>query len=293
MKSRFTLVKTFILLFLMNVINAQAQTTQYGRVVELNSKGKSVSGVTVEVPSSPDCQPASSGAEGIFRLVFSEHQPGDVIRGLRIKKYGYEVVNHHVLHEGWTLTEKDTLRIVLAPEGTVSEARNRYYQYLEEAYLTHYESTTSMLRNQYAQQMISEQEFNTRMEQAASSLNTSFQNIDMYADQLARINQDDPDMDIDAVLNTFVNFPAMSMTNADESVALSESADFDFLFKGLNFIEACVFFGDFYSDLEMKENAVNYYTLALQMCQTLDGYEGASFTDQIKQLRSIIDKINK
>lgn len=289
----FTHAKALTLFFLLIALNAFAQTTQYGRVVEQNSNGRSVAGVMVEVPSSPDCQPTSSGANGFFRLVFSEHQPGDVIHGIRIKKYGYEVVNHHVMHEGWTLTEKDTLRIVLAPEGTVSEARRRYYQYLEEAYLTRYDSIASFLHSRYAQQLMTEQEFNTRMEQAVSELNLSFQNLDMYADQLARMNQDDLDMDIDVMLNTFVDFPAMPKNYSENTVALSRSTDFDFLYKGLNFIEACVFFGDFYMELDMKEDALNYYTLALKMCETLDGYEGASFTNQIRQLRSIIAKIDK
>ncbi len=283
----------FFLLFFVLISNQVlfAQTTQYGRVVEMNTKGKTVPGVSVTVPSAHDSQPASSDVNGLFRLVFSDHHPGDVIRGLRINKYGYEVVNHHILHEGWTLTEKDTLKIVLAPEGTVQEARSRYYKYLEEAFLSRYDSTTSILNEQYAQQVITKENYNALIEKAADDLDLAFQNIDMYADQLARIDQDD--LDIDLMLNTLVNYPAMPMSISDASVAIVMTDDFDFLFKGMDFIEVCAFFGDFYLSLEMNEEALHYYSLALQMCETLDGYEGASFTDQIKQLQSIIAKINK
>ena len=288
---RVLFINLLLVLFINNGLFAQ--TTQYGRVVEMNSNGKRIAGVSVTVSSATDCQPAASDANGVFRLVFSEHQPGDVIHGLRIKKYGYEVVNHHIVHEGWTLTEKDTLKIVMAPEGTVAEARNKYYNYLEEAYLSQYDSTVSMLNEQYAQQLISEEQFNSGMAEAADKLRLSFQNIEMYADQLARLNHDDLDVNYEEILNTFVEFPIMSANDQQEGVAAADVFEFDFLFKGLSFVEACVFFGDYYKDLSVKEEAVGYYTLALRMYEVLNGYEGADFNDQIKQLQSIITKLTE
>lgn len=83
------------------------------------------------------------------------------------------------------------------------------------------------------------------------------------------------------------------MENSDSLFVTDHAEDFDFLFKGLDFVEACVFFGDFYQNLGMMDLALNYYTQGLRMCETLNGYDGASFTDQIKQLQSIIDKIKK
>lgn len=285
---------TIVLLFVFIINDLCAQTIQYGRVVEINSKGKTIPGVSVAVPTTHDSQPTATDANGVFRLVFSEHKPGDVVRGLRIQKDGYEVVNHHIVHEGWTLTEKDTLKVVLAPQGSIEEARSRYYHYLEESYLNRFDSTSDKLHELYAQQLISEQEFNELMEKALADLNLAFQSIDFYADQLARLNQDDMgDIDFDAMLATFVDLPCIPMKDSGVSVTLMEVDDFEFFFKGLNFIESSIFFGDFYLDLDMKEEAVGYYTLALQMCEILDGYEGTSFTDQIKTLKSVIAKINK
>ncbi len=292
MRRSFTLTLTLVLLFLLN--GMKAQTVQYGRVVEINSKGKSLSNVSINIPSAPDCQPTASNSDGVFRLVFNEHRVGDVIHGIHIDKYGYELVNHHIVHEGWTLTEKDTLRIVMAPKGSINEARTRYYNYLEEAYLSRFDSTTNLLQEQLAQQQISEQEYQAFMGKAVADLETAFQHIDDYADQLARFNQDDSNLPIDVVLNAFIDLSAIPASNPDVSVAnVSYSDEFDFLFKGMDFIEICNFFGNFYLDLERKDIALSYYQLALQMCETLDGYQGTSFTSQIEQLHSTINKINK
>ena len=67
---------------------ASAQMVQYGKVVEMNSKGKTLSGVSVTVPSAHDCHPTSSDAFGVFRLSFGEHQTGDVVHGLKAKTAG-------------------------------------------------------------------------------------------------------------------------------------------------------------------------------------------------------------
>ena len=294
MRSLFPHSVTLVLLFLLIGINAIAQTVQYGRVVEINSKGKTLSNVAINIPSVPDCQPTASDNEGLFRLVFNEHRVGDVIHGIHIDKYGYELVNHHIVHEGWTLTEKDTLRIVMAPKGTINEARSRYYSYLEEAYLSSYDSTTKHLREQFAQQLISEQEYNSLMGKAAHDLDVAFQHIDDYADMLARFNQDDSKMTVEEMLNIFVDFTSIPESNFDLSVAKTGySEEFDFFFKGIDFIDISSYFGDYYLDMGMGDEALRYYSLALQMCETLNGYEGANFTDQIKKLRSVINRINK
>lgn len=168
-----------------------AQMVQYGRVVEMNSGGKALSGVAITIPSAHDCQPTSSDAYGVFRLSFGEHKVGDVVLGLNAKKYGYELVNHHVAREGYTLTDKDSLRIVMAPIGKIAEARTRYYALLESASIRRYDSTMSFLNHQYAQQMITEPELKYWKSQAEAELKTAYLRMDEYADMMARINQDD------------------------------------------------------------------------------------------------------
>ena len=168
-----------------------AQMVQYGRVVEMNSGGKALSGVSITIPSAHDCQPTSSDINGMFRLSFGEHKVGDVVLGLNARKYGYEVVNHHLLREGYTLTDKDSLRVVMAPVGKITEARMHYYALLEAASVSRYDSTMSFLNQQFAQKHITEPELEYWKSQAELELKTAYQNMDDYADRLARINRDD------------------------------------------------------------------------------------------------------
>lgn len=168
-----------------------AQMVQYGRVVEMNSGGKALSGVSITIPSAHDCQPTSSDVNGMFRLSFGEHKVGDVVLGLNARKYGYEVVNHHLLREGYTLTDKDSLRVVMAPVGKIAEARTHYYALLEAASVSRYDSTMSFLHQQFAQKHITEPELDYWKSQAEQELKTAYQRMDDYADRLARVNRDD------------------------------------------------------------------------------------------------------
>ena len=170
-----------------------AQTVQYGKVVELNSKGKTLSGVAITVQSAHDCQPTSSDAHGLFRLSFAEHQTGDVVHGLRAKKYGYEVVNIHVTRDGWTLTDRDTLRIVMAPSTKINEARMRYYDLLETACVSRYDATMHVLDENYANHSISLPEYQYWKLEAENELQRAYQTIDDYAYAFARVNEDDTD----------------------------------------------------------------------------------------------------
>lgn len=170
-----------------------AQTVQYGKVVELNSKGKTLSGVAITVQSAHDCQPTSSDAHGLFRLSFAEHQTGDVVHGLRAKKYGYEVVNIHVTRDGWTLTDRDTLRIVMAPSTKINEARMRYYDLLETACVSRYDATIRVLDENYANHSISLPEYQYWRLEAENELQRAYQTMDDYAYAFARVNEDDTD----------------------------------------------------------------------------------------------------
>lgn len=171
-----------------------AQMVQFGRVVEMNSGGKALPGVSITIPSAHDCQPTASDIRGVFRLSFGEHKVGDVVYGLNAKKYGYEVVNHHLLREGYTLTDKDSLRVVMAPVGKITEARTRYYALLEAASIRRYDSTMSFLNQHYAQQIITEPELNYWKAQAELELKNAYQCMDDYADRLACVNRDDLDV---------------------------------------------------------------------------------------------------
>ena len=170
-----------------------AQMVQYGYVVEMNSGGRPIQNVAVAVPMAHDCPPTASDANGAFRLSFSEHKVGDVVVGLSARKNGYEVVNKHIVRDGYTLTDRDTLRIVMAPTDKLKEAREQYYGFLETAFLHRYDSTMGFLNEQYAQQIITKPELDYWQSLAEAELRSAYQSIDDYADRLACINADDLD----------------------------------------------------------------------------------------------------
>ncbi|MCR4848993.1 MAG: hypothetical protein K5920_09120 [Bacteroidales bacterium] len=167
-----------------------AQVTQYGRVVEMNTGGRSLPEVTITIPSVHDCQPTCSDSRGRFRVCFAEHQQGDVIHGVRAKKCGYEVVNIHVLRD-WTLTTKDTLRIIMAPEGKVKEAKARYYDLVEHAVVARYDSTMAFLKSQHEQRQLSEAELAFWKDEAEYELENAYRRLDAWADCMARVCDDD------------------------------------------------------------------------------------------------------
>ncbi len=206
----FLLYGLLLLAFLVNG-KASAQMVQYGKVLEMNSKGKTLSGVSVTVPSAHDCHPTSSDAFGVFRMSFGEHQTGDVIHGLKARKYGYEVVNIHVTRDGWTLTDRDTLRIVMAPTAKINEARMRYYDLLETACISRHDATMRILDEHYANHSISLPEYQYWKLEAENELQRAYQSMVDYAYAFARVNEDDRD---DATVELVSKLKANDMEGA-------------------------------------------------------------------------------
>lgn len=215
---------TLLLLLTLPCGMLQAQIVQYGRVIEMNTGGRALSGVSLTIPSAHDCQPTASDVNGNFRLSFGEHKMGDVIVGLNAKKFGYEVVNHHITRDGYTLTDKDSLRIVMAPVGKIAEARARYYDLLETACVTHYGSTRDYLNQQYADNIITRLELNYWMEEAKKELQSAYLHLDDYADRLARLNDIDPDAEAqvlyDQLLSGQTDAVMASVSSDDETTVL-------------------------------------------------------------------------
>ena len=178
---------------------ASAQIVQYGRVVEMNTGGKALPGVGLTIPSAHDCQPTASDNNGNFRLVFSEHRIGEVIVGINAQKYGYEVVNKHVTCQGFTLTDCDSLRIIMAPVGVIDKARIEYYGMLENSCVNRYDATLDFLNQQYASNIITKPELQYWIEAAQMELRSAYLHLNDYADRLARLNDDDPDAEAQAL----------------------------------------------------------------------------------------------
>lgn len=313
MKAFQTRIRWLLVLALLQSGTLMAQVVQYGRVTELNSRGKMLSGVSVSVPSAHDCQPTASDAHGLFRMSFSEHETGDIVVGLHVSKYGYEVVNIHILREGWVLTPRDTLKVVLAPEGKLEEARLKYYGLLETACIRRYDSTLSLLNGQLALQQISQEEYKYWKDQAQDELLRSYRNLDEFADMFARTNADDtdefsvrlcerlheedmlgalalvsPDYQTsvaEAYQNGSLFLPQMQVV---QETASSEVYENDLLTKGAKYANTCLYLGAWYKMQGNPEQAITYLNKALKMFEMLNGLGNNDFTIQIEKTKEIL-----
>ena len=178
-------------LFLFGGTMANAQMVQYGKVTEMSSGGKCLNGVAITVNSTHDCQPTISDAHGVFRLCFGEHQTGDVVMGIHARKSGYEVVNSHFTRDGWTLTPKDSLKIVMAPAAKLSEARMKYYDLVETACISRFDQTKAFLHEQFMHGELSDNEYEYWMAAAQTELQRAYGEMEDYAEWFACINTDD------------------------------------------------------------------------------------------------------
>lgn len=294
---------------------------QYGKVVEMNAKGKALSGVSVTVLSAHDCHPTSTDAFGVFRLSFAEHQTGDVIHGLRAKKYGYEVVNLHVTRDGWTLTDRDTLRIVMAPAATVNEARMRYYDLIETACVARYDTTMNLLNSQLADQMITMPEYQYWKLEAENELQRAYQHLETMADALAHSEEAyslDPSVAVAALLNRketvlqaytsftkdypMADFGEMEAKAGLDSLSVADSlfqtvlvlqtyADLfesDFATNGAKYAKTCAYLGVIYQERGWDEASRKYLNKALRMYEMLDLIDGLETKDKIERIKELL-----
>lgn len=192
-----------------------------GRIVEINSNGKAVPGVSVEAVSSDDVQPAVSDSDGIFVLNFAKKKRGDIAYNLKVYKSGYEVVNNQLIRDGVVLTEKDTLKIVVAPPAKLAEARANYYEIFDNYQIGVYKKQIEELKSQLAKNEIPLAGYEQRAVKAEEDLKNANSKIAEYADKFSRINKDDMDSvgrrafaaldngDIEGALNVYANYNSL------------------------------------------------------------------------------------
>ncbi len=204
-----------------SIYTLSAQVRQVGVVVEINSNGKTVSGASIEAVSSDDVQPAVSGNDGVFILNFAKKKKGDVVYNLRVYKSGYEVVNTRQINDGVVLTDRDTLKIVLAPPAKLAEARANYYEIFDNYQVGVYKRQVEGLKKQLAGKEITLAEYEERVRVAENDLKNANSKIADYADRFSRINKDD----MDSVSRHAFN----ALDNGDIEGALKVYSDFNSL----------------------------------------------------------------
>lgn len=182
-----------VIVCLLNIYTLSAQVRQVGKVVELNSNGRAISGASIEVISADDVQPAVSDNNGVFILNFSKKKKGDMAYNLRVYKSGYEVVNSQIVNSGVVLTDCDTLKIVLANPAKLAEARANYYQIFDNYHVGLYKKQADELKNKLQINELALGDYETRLAAAEKELQDVATKISDYADRFSRINKDDMD----------------------------------------------------------------------------------------------------
>lgn len=177
-------------MFLFVIFVASGQMTQKGIVKEYLTRGKPIAGVGISISSASDFQPVVSNTDGSFQLHFSRHRPGDIIYNVKITKDDYEIVNIYDFKDGWTLSTQDTMTIIVAHRGVISERRSRYYNIMDKYTEEAYKRKIQKLEGDLADQTINAEEYRQRMLTAEDELKQAYEKIDAYADLFARTSDE-------------------------------------------------------------------------------------------------------
>lgn len=168
-------------------VSLSAQVSQKGNVRIFNSQHTPLPGVQLMAIGAPATDTDNNGE---FCFHFLNHKAGTAISSPQAYKKGYEVVNCDMLN-GWILSEKRSLDIVMAPEGTIEEQKNHYYAIAIAHFSKLRNKTVQEINHLYAQQKITQAERAQRLKELAEENHTFMNMLDKYAEKFARINPDD------------------------------------------------------------------------------------------------------
>ena len=174
-------------IFLLLSGSTYAQMSQKGTVQIFNSNKSPLPGVQLTATDAPA---TDTDASGNFQFNFSKQKPGMAIASPNVYKKGYELVNKDMIN-GWILSEKRPMSIVMAPEGTIEESKNKYYSISVAHFSKKQEKAIEEINQLYIAQKISLQERSDRLKAMAEESRSFMNQIDQYAEKFARINPDD------------------------------------------------------------------------------------------------------
>ncbi len=133
-----------------------------------------------------------SDVNGVFRLVFSDKKPGDLIFKEKIQKNGYEVVNAKELEVNKiSNTDQLGIDIILAPLGMIEAAKREYYKISEDALLAGFEKQKKILREALQKAQLSQDAFTQKYQALMEQYEQKSKNLDALSEKFAKINFDD------------------------------------------------------------------------------------------------------
>jgi len=179
-------------------INAQVQ---YGKVREINSNKRPLSGVQIVFS---DAVPTTSDTYGAFRLAFSGKKPGDLIFLDEARKQGYELVNQKEL-EVVKISSSDTLGkdIILAKVGTIDAAKKLYYEVSDSALISAFQRERNQFRKELQEARIGQEEYGEKLTVLQEQFDLQQEKLDALASTFARVNFDDVGELYEEALNLF------------------------------------------------------------------------------------------
>lgn len=208
-----TVLSVFLMLLVCGIL--PAQVTQRGRVVEQNSGGVPLSGVTVLIRGTV---PVSSDGAGRFELYVPGGQDGDRVVVYDIGKTGYELVNEVDIMQ-WNLSSIEEFVIVMCERGKLDEARRRYYDIGRDLYYERYHQAADSLGRALEASAISAQEYEVRIAEAEQALSIAMDRLSVFSDRFARVNRDNlNDLDRRA-------FERLDAGDIDGAIAVYDEAD--------------------------------------------------------------------
>jgi tetratricopeptide (TPR) repeat protein len=175
-------VTALLLLLLASPLQLEGATLR-GLIVANELGGTPIA--NVEVSAVDGANPVRSDANGVFTLQFPNHAPGETVR-LVVRKLGMVVVNEYQLERPLPAARsKDTLVLLLCPDGKREEWASRFYRLrtLAEAERAHREKVEE-LRSQNKATEVALERLRTEYEQAKEAAVRA-------ADQLAKVRVGD------------------------------------------------------------------------------------------------------
>lgn len=212
--------KLLIIAATLSVVGSNAQTSQKGCVNIFNSGNTPLQGVQVMAYGA---SPTDTDNQGKFLLTFPSMSVGNAISIPQIYKTGYELVNNASTE--WILSDKREMKFVMAPEGTLDEAKAKYYKIGSENYSAKYSLAVAELNRRYHASEIDADTRKMELDSLNVELSAYMSKLDEYSSKLARINPDDLDAiekraldllnkgDIDAALMVYDDARLVEMAN--------------------------------------------------------------------------------
>jgi len=187
MKNTFVILT--ILLSILCSSASFAQSVAYGTVWEYNVKGRKapLAGVEIVVAGAGS---TISDANGNFKLSFRVMKPGDNILVKRVSKTGYEVFNHEAIEHLLIPRNPNEapISIVLIKTRDLAKLREKYTNNTEKTLEQQLIKQEEVLKVNLGQNLISQSEYEKRINELESEYEKKIGNIDNYINKFIHID---------------------------------------------------------------------------------------------------------